>query len=53
MYNTSLQPAFPSFFGRTAPIVAAMRAILLTLLLSVGFQVSDPDAIPSELLRGR
>jgi DHA1 family tetracycline resistance protein-like MFS transporter len=46
--NASLQQ-----YGESTPYISAAAFLLLTLLLSVGFQVTDPEPIPSELLNGR
>ncbi len=35
------------------PYLSAAAFLLLTLVLSVGFQVTEPDTIPAELLNGR
>jgi DHA1 family tetracycline resistance protein-like MFS transporter len=46
--NASLQQ-----YGESTPYISAAAFLLLTLLLSVGFQVTDPEPIPSDLLNGR
>ena len=46
--NASLQ-----HYGESTPYVSAAAFLLLTLLLSLGIQVTDPDTIPSELLPRR
>jgi DHA1 family tetracycline resistance protein-like MFS transporter len=46
--NASLQQ-----YGESMPYISAAAFLLLTLLLSVGFHVTDPEPIPSELLNGR
>jgi DHA1 family tetracycline resistance protein-like MFS transporter len=46
--NASLQQ-----YGESTPYISAAAFLLLTLLLSVGFHVTDPEPIPSELLNGR
>jgi DHA1 family tetracycline resistance protein-like MFS transporter len=46
--NASLQQ-----YGESTPYISAAVFVLLTLVLSVGFQVTDPEPIPSELLNGR
>jgi DHA1 family tetracycline resistance protein-like MFS transporter len=46
--NASLQQ-----YGEATPYISAAAFLLLTLLLSVGFHVTDPEPIPSELLNGR
>jgi predicted MFS family arabinose efflux permease len=46
--NASLQQ-----YGESMPYVSAAAMLLLTVLLSVGFHVSEPETIPAELLNGR
>jgi predicted MFS family arabinose efflux permease len=46
--NASLQQ-----YGEAVPYLSAAAFLLLTLVLSVGFQVTEPDTIPAELLNGR
>jgi DHA1 family tetracycline resistance protein-like MFS transporter len=46
--NASLQQ-----YGESTPYISAAVFLLLTLLLSVGFHVTDPDAIPSDVLNSR
>jgi predicted MFS family arabinose efflux permease len=46
--NASLQQ-----YGEAMPYLSAAAFLLLTLVLSVGFQVTEPDTIPAELLNGR
>jgi MFS transporter, DHA1 family, tetracycline resistance protein len=46
--NASLQQ-----YGEATPYISAAAFLLLTLLLSVGFHVTDPDAIPSDVLNPR
>ena len=40
-------------YGEAMPYLSAAAFLLLTLVLSVGFQVTEPDTIPAELLNGR
>jgi predicted MFS family arabinose efflux permease len=40
-------------FGESTPYISAAALLLLTLLISVGFQVSDTDPIRAELLQPR
>jgi hypothetical protein len=35
------------------PYVSAAALLLLTVVLTAGFQVGEPDTIPAELLNGR
>jgi DHA1 family tetracycline resistance protein-like MFS transporter len=46
--NASLQQ-----YGESMPYLSAAALLLLTVLLSVGFHVSEPETIPAELLNGR
>jgi multidrug resistance protein len=46
--NASLQQ-----YGESTPYISAAVFVLLTLVLSVGFQVTDAEPISSELLNGR
>jgi MFS transporter, DHA1 family, tetracycline resistance protein len=46
--NASLQ-----HFGESTPYISAAGLLLLTLLLTVGFNVADSDPISAELARGR
>jgi predicted MFS family arabinose efflux permease len=45
--NASLQ-----HYGESMPYVSAAALLLLTVLLTAGFQVGEPDTIPAELLNG-
>jgi len=46
--NASLQQ-----YGEATPYISAAAFLLLTLMLSVGFHVTDPEPLPPELLNGR
>ena len=46
--NASLQQ-----YGESTPYISAAAFLLLTLLLSVGFHVTDTEPLSPELLNGR
>jgi DHA1 family tetracycline resistance protein-like MFS transporter len=46
--NASLQR-----FGESTPYFSAAALLLLTLLITLGFQVGDQEAIAAEMLQGR
>jgi multidrug resistance protein len=46
--NASLQR-----FGESTPYLSAAALLVLTLLITLGFQVGEPDAIATELLQSR
>ncbi len=40
-------------FGESTPYLSAAACLVLTLFITLGFQVGEPDAIATELLQSR